>query len=138
MIIFIVNVYFYVNVSYIYFQTYYFIAGRKTRPNLGFSSLKRPIEMTHRKAITMPKPKTLGEFIITKVRELESKKNVALGTITEGVWQEALPGECWDTMRVGDVFDSPEFITVETLTREHMFYMEQFENRMDKILGYSR
>ena len=89
-----------------------------------------------RKAIQTPKPMTLGEFIISKVREFEHRGNVTLGTMTEGVWQEVEPGECWDTLRTGDMFDSPRFITVDTLTREHMFYVEQFESRMEKILGF--
>lgn len=91
-----------------------------------------------RKAITMPKPKTLGEFIISKVREYENKGNVALGTMNDGVWQEYVPGEYWDTLRVGDVFENPEFITIETLTKEHAFIVEQFESRMEKVLGFTQ
>ena len=93
--------------------------------------------MRKRKAPEMPKPKTLGEFVLSRVRELEQKGDTVLGTITEGVFQESMPGEYWDTIRTGDRFENPEFITVEKLTREHAFIVEQFENRMDKILGYS-
>jgi len=91
-----------------------------------------------RKPIQMPKPKTLGEFVLTRVRELEQKGDTVLGTITEGVFQEYIPGEYWDTIRIGDRFGNPEFISIETLIKEHAFYEEQFENRMDKVLGYSR
>lgn len=91
-----------------------------------------------RAAIKNPKPMTLGEFIISKVRDFEHKGNVTLGTMTDGVWQETAPGEYWDTLRSGNVFDNPVFVSVETLTREHIFYIEQFENRMDKVLGFSR
>lgn len=91
-----------------------------------------------RKAPEMPKPKTLGEFVLTRVRELEQKGDTVLGTITEGVFQEYIPGEYWDTIRIGDRFGNPEFISIETLIKEHAFYVEQFENRMDKVLGYSR
>nr|MDD2315238.1 hypothetical protein [Proteiniphilum sp.] len=79
----------------------------------------------------------LGEFVLSRVRELEQKGDTVLGTITEGVFQESMPGEYWDTIRTGDRFENPEFITVEKLTREHAFIVEQFENRMDKVLGYS-
>ena len=93
---------------------------------------------TMRKPIQMPKPKTLGEFVLSRVRELEQKGDTVLGTITDGVFQEYIPGEYWDTIRIGDRFGNPEFISIETLIKEHAFYEEQFENRMDKVLGYSR
>ena len=80
------------------------------------------------------KPLTLGVFVISKVRELESL-NPILGTLTDGVWQESINGECWDTIRTGSIFEESKFITIDQIVKEHKFYIENFERRMNAVLG---
>ena len=89
--------------------------------------------MTRRK-IQEPKSMTLGQYIISKVRELE-KQNPILGTINDGIWQESVKGEPWDTIRVGSVWNA-KYITIDELVKEHKFCEEQFENRMMAIGVY--
>jgi len=80
------------------------------------------------------KPLTLGVFVISKVRELESL-NPILGTLTDGVWQESINGECWDTIRTGSIFEEPKFIMIDEIVKEYNFYIENFERRMNAVLG---
>lgn len=87
-----------------------------------------------KRKIQEAKPLTLGEFVISKVRELENK-NPALGTLTDGIWQESLKGEAWDTIRTGSMFEEPKFITTDSVVKEHKFYIENFESRMNAVLG---
>ena len=80
---------------------------------------------------------TLGEFIKSKIRDIEtSGEEFVLGTLTDGIWQEYQTGEYWDTIRVGSVWEDCQYVTIETLTRDHKFYVEQFDRRMESILGY--
>ena len=49
-----------------------------------------------------PKPLTLGEFIKSKLIDYEAaNEGVALGTLTDGIWQEYTQGETWNYIRVG-------------------------------------
>jgi hypothetical protein len=90
-----------------------------------------------RKPIQNPEPMKLGEFIVSKVRDLEnSGKEITLGTLEDGIWQESQPGEAWDTIRVGSVWDDCKYVTGESLVKEHAFYIEQFETRMERVLGF--
>ena len=90
-----------------------------------------------RKQIETPKSLTLGEFITSKIRDYENTHDeVTLGTLENGVWQEYQPGEYWDTIRVGSVWEDCKYVTVETLVKEHAFYVEQFDRRMESVLGY--
>ena len=88
------------------------------------------------RSIENPTSMTLGEFIKSKIRDYENTNDVTLGTLEDGVWQEYQKGEHWDTLRVGSVWEDCQYVTIETLTRDHKFYVEQFENRMESILGY--
>ena len=83
-----------------------------------------------------PKPLTLGEFIKSKIVDYEAAgKEITLGTLIDGIWQEYTKGETWNCVRIGSVWEEPKYITIETLEKEWNFYIEQFENRMNKILG---
>lgn len=90
-----------------------------------------------RRRIQNPKPLTENEFIISKIRDFESTgKEVALGTLIDGIWQEYQPGETWDVVRIGSVWDDCKYVTIGTLVKEWKFYEQQFENRMDKVMGF--
>jgi hypothetical protein len=89
-----------------------------------------------KRRIQNPIPLTLGEFIKSKIHDYENTDDVTLGTLDNGVWQEYQTGEYWDTIRIGSVWEDCKYITIETLVREHTFYVEQFERRINSILGY--
>lgn len=84
-----------------------------------------------------PKPLTLCEFIKSKLVDYEaSGKEVVLGTLENGIWQEYTKGETWNCLRIGSVWEKPKYETIDSLEKEHTFYKEQFENRMEKVLGF--
>lgn len=89
-----------------------------------------------KRRIQTPTPLTLGEFIKSKIIDYENTDEVTLGTLENGVWQEYQHGEYWDTIRVGSVWNKCKYVTIETLVKEHTFYVEQFERRLESILGY--
>jgi len=90
-----------------------------------------------KRKIQEAKPLTLGEFVISKVRELETL-NPILGTLTDGIWQESIEGDGWNTIRTGSIFEEPKFITISEIAKEHKFYIENFERRMNAVLGFSK
>ena len=102
------------------------IAKNEIPKTNGAKNMKRKIQEAE--------PQTLGAFVISKVRELEPL-NPVLGTLTDGVWQESINGECWDTIRTGSLFEEPKFITIDQIVKEHNFYIENFERRMNAVLG---
>jgi len=83
-----------------------------------------------------PKPLNLCEFIKSKLVDLEAAgKEITLGTLINGVWQAYEKGESWNCVRIGSVWEEPQYITIASLEKEHNFYIEQFENRMNHVLG---
>lgn len=83
-----------------------------------------------------PKSLNFCEFVKSKIVDFEANgKETTLGTLESGIWQEYTRGETWNCLRIGNVWQEPKYITIEELEKEHNFYLEQFENRMDKILG---
>lgn len=87
-----------------------------------------------RRKIQEAKPLTFGEFVISKVRELEPL-NPILGTLTDGIWQESIYGDGWNAIRTGSMFEEPKFFTIDNIVKEHKFYIENFERRMSAVLG---
>lgn len=87
-----------------------------------------------KRKIQEAEPQTLGVFVISKVRELEPL-NPTLGTFTDGTWQESVNGECWDTIRTGSMFEEPKFVMITEIVKEYKFYIENFERRMNAVLG---
>ena len=87
-----------------------------------------------KRKIQEAKPLTLGKFVISKVNDLETL-NPILGTMQDGIWQESIKGEGWDTIRLGSFFEDPKFITIGEIVKEHNFYIENFERRMCSVLG---
>lgn len=89
-----------------------------------------------KRKIQNAKPLTLGEFIISKVKDFETLKlNPILGTLIDGIWQETLQGEAWNTIRTGSMFEEPKFITITEIVKEHNVYEENFDRRMNAVLG---
>lgn len=87
-----------------------------------------------KRKIQEAKPLTFGEFVISKVNDLETL-TPTLGTLTDGIWQESLKGEGWDTIRTGSMFEEPKFIMIGEIVKEHKFYIENFESQMNAVLG---
>ena len=89
-----------------------------------------------RRSTQNPKPLTLCEFVKSKIVDYEAAgKEVTLGTLENGIWQEYEKGESWNCLRIGSVWEEAKYITIASLEKEHNFYIEQFENRMNKVLG---
>ena len=86
-----------------------------------------------RRRTETPKPMNFSEFLKSTIADF--KENVTLGTPSDGIWQEYIRGENWNTVRIGSVFEDPKFLSIEALENEYKFYVENFEGRMNKVLG---
>lgn len=90
-----------------------------------------------RRRTQTPKPLNFFEFIKSKIVDFEAAgKEVTLGALENGVWQEYQQGEQWNCVRIGSIWEEAQYITIDSLEKEHNFYTEQFENRMNMVLGF--
>jgi hypothetical protein len=87
--------------------------------------------MSRRRNTQLPKQLTLCEFIKSKLVDLETEYGtITLGTLINGVWQEYIKGEEWDTVRCGSIWDeSQKFVSFYEMVREYEVYKENFEMR---------
>jgi hypothetical protein len=89
-----------------------------------------------RRKVQMPIKMSFSQFLISKIRELDSCNEVTLGTLDNNIWQESLKGEGWNTILLGKVsVPNPNFITMAELEREFAFDNEQLDNRLGVVLG---
>ena len=86
-----------------------------------------------RRRTATPKPINFSEFLKSTITDFG--ENATIGTLNDGIWQEYVRGETWNTVRIGSQFENPKFISIETLENEYKFYVENFENRINKVLG---
>jgi hypothetical protein len=89
-----------------------------------------------RRKVSMPIKMSFSQFLISKIRELDACNEVTLGILENGIWQESLKGEGWNTILLGKVsVPNPNFITKASLEREFAFDNEQLDNRIGVVLG---
>lgn len=100
------------------------------------SSVGRPIKgfEKRRQRITEAEPVTFAEFMRGSFEDIESRGGeVTLGTLTEGVWQEYIPGEYWNVVRAGFSGHDAKFRRIEDFQNQYDEYVENFYNRQNRI-----
>lgn len=94
------------------------------RPVKGFE--KRRQRITEAEPVTFP---LRGSF-----EDIERTGGiVTLGMIQDNVWQEYIPGECWNIVRAEFSGQYAKFRRIEDFQAQYEEYMENFYNRQNKI-----
>lgn len=100
------------------------------------SSVGRPIRSfeKRRQRIAEAEPISFGEFLRSSFEDIERiGGEVTLGTLTEGVWQEYIPGEYWNVVRAQFPGQDTKFRRIEDFQAQYDEYVENFYNRQNRI-----
>ena len=63
---------------------------------------------------------TFAEFLKGSFADIEQRGGeVTLGTLTDGVWQEYIPGECWNVVRAQFPNLEPKFRKIEDFQAQY-------------------
>jgi hypothetical protein len=100
------------------------------------SNVGRPVKgfEKRRQRIAQAEPISFSEFLKESFEDIESRGGeVTLGTLTEGVWQEYIPGECWNVVRAQFTGQEPKFRRIESFQAQYDEYIENFYNRQNRL-----
>jgi hypothetical protein len=100
------------------------------------SNVGRPVRgfEKRRNRIAESEPVTFAEFLRGSFEDIESRGGeVTLGTLTEGIWQEYIPGEYWNVVRTQFAGQEPKFRRMESFQAQYDEYIENFYNRQNRI-----
>ena len=59
---------------------------------------------------------------------------ITLGTLTDWIWQEYIPGECWNIVRAQFSGKEAKFRRIESFQQQYDEYVENFYNRQNRIM----
>jgi hypothetical protein len=107
-----------------------------TKTSSSSSYVGRPIKgfEKRRQRIASAEPVTFAEFLKDSFADIEARGGeVTLGTITEGVWQEYVPGEHWNCVRAQFPGQESKFRRIESF-QQYEEYLENFLNRQNRLM----
>ena len=99
------------------------------------SNVGRPVKgfKTRRARIAEAEPITFGEFLRGSFEDIERIGGiVTLGMIHDGIWQEYIPGECWNVVRAEFSGQDAKFRRIEDFQNQYDEYVENFYNRQNR------
>jgi hypothetical protein len=101
------------------------------------SSVGRPVRgfEKRRNRIAEAEPVTFAEFLRGSFEEIERiGGEVTLGHVTDGVWQEYITGEYWNTVRAQFSGQDAKFRRIESFQDQYEEYLENFYNRQNRLM----
>jgi hypothetical protein len=103
-----------------------------------FNNEGRPLKgfNKRRQRIQEAEPLEFFDYLKSCFADYESEGGeVTLGTLTDGIWQEYVRGESWNTVRVQFPGKDAKFRRVESFQEEHEEYIEKFQTWQERILS---
>jgi hypothetical protein len=100
------------------------------------SNVGRPVKgfEKRRQRITEAEPVTFAKFLRGSFEDIEQRGGeVTLEHVTDGVWQEYIPGEYWNIVRAEFPSQDAKFRRIEDFQAQYDEYVENFYSRQNRI-----